>query len=85
MPAIQTLLPELSDEDEAVLLGVETTIASILEKLNQKDVNPSNLNMPLLEFYAVVNWAETKNERVTEVLALREANPQKVAGSLQQL
>jgi hypothetical protein len=72
VPPIDSLLPELNDDEEARLLGVDKAILDALERLpHDESIRGQQAEMSPLEFYAILNWAESRDKPLHEVLAQR--------------
>jgi hypothetical protein len=78
MPPVERLLPDLSEEDEALLLGVEKVNASLLTTTVDRD-SVRNATPPLspLETFAVLHWAKNTGEAVADVVKYRSLNRHK--------
>ncbi len=77
MPPIDSLLPELSDDEEAQLLGVNKAISAILDKLPADDtILADQTDIAPLEFYAILNWQRVKMSHCVMFSSQRRQNPQ---------
>lgn len=80
LPSMQDLLPGLSAEEEAELLGVRGALDSYLSAYPEHDVVCGMARgIPDLELYLAFFWAEGHNIPVTEVLEERRLEPKKWA------
>lgn len=73
---IKELMPGLSEEEEAKLLGIEKSIAPILEELRDVDSRGILTSMSLLTIYLLDFWARSQQKSFVEVFKDFEQNRQ---------
>lgn len=71
---IKELMPGLSEEEEAKLLGIEKSIAPILEELRDVDSRGILTSMSLLTIYLLDFWARSQQKSFVEVFKDFEQN-----------
>ncbi len=73
---IKELLPGLSEEEEARLLGIEESVAPILEKLKKVDTKKTLNDLSLLTIYFLEFWARSQKKPLVDTLKDFERNSQ---------
>lgn len=79
LPNIRNALPELRDDDEAQLLGVEGEIGECRNDIRHLHASEQKAldNLSPLEIYFAKVWAEGSGESFIDVLRQRQKNPKK--------
>jgi hypothetical protein len=75
---VEQLLPGLSEEEEAIKLGVEPLAKSVLSKVERESGHAYDVTlqaMHALEVYFVGYWSESQSASTSEVLTEAEADP----------